>query len=616
MSQPHVPNNCVSRLETVLETDDQFSEALDRLRNSKEFGTVIFFDLVGSTAYRRVHGAETGLTKAFVHNSLVSRHIRRHEGWVVKWTGDGVIGCFSGQEQTHHSYRAFLAATDALEEISERNHSIPAERNFEEIHTKVSICAGAFHYIVVNQTTAESAQSKGDDAPQQTETEPREENDETQGLVNEHGANAEAEAVEQGVDDNDERSAHRLLPVLDPIGTRVDLASRLEALAQPDTILIDEDTFFGGPVKADPHENRNDKLPGIFPVEGDYKGKLSWTELIPAGLRTTVYIPRTAAFCLGETGLVFLRRIKEGKATPQELTDEILNDDAGNGHGGSRVVHVSDPISCNIRGFKAPVNVVAVSFVPQIAPIKHVTYDDVIDGVFELLHEAESSFRAGEPVDSLIKKYNHVVQKDPRNFKANVRLAMLYRSKVRAGSDLDFQTAMSHWQRAKESNKDVAIVWALAGMTHLDDSILELGGTDPLSRAITGFSRAKKLAGDSLDGLLEQYCTCLLATTYFLRKKGDNDYNEGHTCLGEFDNWTPKSRLVELLKKIAEGFRFFASGSDREKAKSIFAEILNQIENGNYVPDRSNDVTFDSLFTKNDLGDLVKKGLFLVDRSR
>lgn len=82
MAKDSIPDDAISSLSKVLESEEQLAQDIESLGTKKSLGSVVFFDLVGSTGYRRQYGPEKGLEKAFLHNVQVSRQIARHDGVV------------------------------------------------------------------------------------------------------------------------------------------------------------------------------------------------------------------------------------------------------------------------------------------------------------------------------------------------------------------------------------------------------------------------------------------------------------------------------------------------------------------------------------------------------
>ena len=156
---PHISTEGVMREIEKTKSEVEAKQAelvkeLQLLRGLKKPGTVIFFDLVGSTGYRRRYGSELGLMKAFLHNRTVTEAIERAGGRMVKWMGDGVLGCFSSERcGENHAFQALRAALGALQAIKALNQSDLLQTLFSaekgeaykesdhEVHTKIALCA-------------------------------------------------------------------------------------------------------------------------------------------------------------------------------------------------------------------------------------------------------------------------------------------------------------------------------------------------------------------------------------------------------------------------------------------------------------------------------------------
>ena len=73
--------------------------------------SILFTDIVGSTAQAVARGPAAWRNIVSRHNELAEREIDRHEGRLVKTTGDGVIGLFDSAER---AVRAGAALGDVL----------------------------------------------------------------------------------------------------------------------------------------------------------------------------------------------------------------------------------------------------------------------------------------------------------------------------------------------------------------------------------------------------------------------------------------------------------------------------------------------------------------------
>lgn len=259
-----------------LETLKQLRKLQQELKESVEPATVVFFDLVASTKYRRDHGPTKGLDKAEQHNSIVSESILNHGGEIVKLLGDGVMAMFQGEEQAvSHPIRALQAGLDAINRLRAYNELILDSNWFDKIQTKVGLSTGNVHLLPGN-------------SGQETE----------------------------------------LSTQFDPIGSTADLAARLESLAMPDTILIDRYTFWGhlfedlkGVTPAicqtsESNLNRNKNRAEVT----DFAAEHGWRELILDRERASTYLPQAAPFQLLDEGLEVLELPKASEPiSPAEL---------------------------------------------------------------------------------------------------------------------------------------------------------------------------------------------------------------------------------------------------------------------------------------------------------
>jgi len=79
--------------------------------------SILFTDIVESTAQAVARGPAAWRDIVSRHNELAEREIDRHEGRLVKTTGDGVIGLFDSAER---AVRAGAALSDALKPLGIR----------------------------------------------------------------------------------------------------------------------------------------------------------------------------------------------------------------------------------------------------------------------------------------------------------------------------------------------------------------------------------------------------------------------------------------------------------------------------------------------------------------
>lgn len=97
---------------------------------SREPGTIVMFDLVGSTALKLEKGHDVAMKKMFQHNQLCRKFVNAYSGRTIKELGDGALVKFVDPEQ------ACLCAINFVEAI--------AQMDFE---TKISIAYGKIEQL-------------------------------------------------------------------------------------------------------------------------------------------------------------------------------------------------------------------------------------------------------------------------------------------------------------------------------------------------------------------------------------------------------------------------------------------------------------------------------------
>jgi class 3 adenylate cyclase/tetratricopeptide (TPR) repeat protein len=554
----------------VLLSEQSLTDALTALEHRKSPGTVVFFDLVGSTGYRHRYKAEAGLQKAHLHNMTVSRCILAEGGKVIKWIGDAVMGCFDGKNDELHAMRAIRAALKALENLKVVNKTAllrriaqPARRggseNDHDIHTKIAVCSGLFHYFDLLAWSEPSARA--------TKTSPG-----TTGKF------------------------------ADPMGGCVDLAARLTHLAKPDVIVMDVNTFWGHEVGGEDDEHRL-AIRGVTDIN---QNTIRWRRLQLDQVRDTVYIPQVTAFFVTQSSLALSRLVQasDGVITAAQLKSLVEEEREADNLKVLPVVFAQKPVPSNIPGIDEPVSIIALSSAPSVAPLKHSRHSWPAEEVNASVNNAERAFRKGDQytAESLFRQ---AVDLDPRNFHALLRLGMLARA---AG---DTTRALEYLTKAKESDPDCALAWAIAGMVHLDDYVHDNEVTDTrdsLVRAITGFTRAKKLAFAGFQGLLEQYCTCLLAITCFLHKGDKQALKQGKMLLDELSAWSPKNLITLRLYQLATIFLKIVEYDST--AKEILEGFQKDLEaDGKRTHDGFATVPYDHVLNINDVVDLASEAV-------
>ena len=542
---------CTS-LDKLVKAKNNLSKLAESLEEKRFPATVIFFDLVGSTGYRRRHGPEKGLRKAYIHNTIASRAIQNASGCVVKWMGDGVMGCFMHSRCTNkHPVLALNAALEGLKLFSEYNER--CEGIDEELHTKVSISTGNFHYLDVGDNTSSM-----------------------------------------------EEESHC---TLDPIGSEVDLAARMNSLCERDVILIDAETFWGTSSGESDASDESTPIP-ICTADRDL---IRWRELILSDVRDTVYLPTTAGFFVNDDGLQ-LCRIGRGASDPVDGNEflELVQHDAGS-H--TTAVFCCKPIQCNIKGFEQTVDVVAITTSPHPKPIVEQVYDWYPDEIRKIEERAEKSFREGN-VDQALQQFHEVLEIDARQFHSNTRVAMIQRSQKNT------EDALKHLMAAKLSNPICPLVWGIAGITHLDDYIRDRGDKNEcLTRAVTGLSRARQLAERQFHGLMEQYTTALLAIVLSLRGTPE-DISKAKMLVDKLELWPAKNSTVNIVKRLASSFLRLVTEPEKNSGNhDSIKSIIRDAESGELIPieEASQKAPYDHLISTTDIHNLVAKAKFLIE---
>lgn len=510
--------------EQLLEAKKTLKEKLQALKDNSRPATVVFFDLVASTKFRRVHGSVEGFRKARQHNFLVSEAIRDQSGDIVKWSGASVMAMFLGEvEGVVHPIRALKAGLGALTRIQKWNKGISDSVWDRKIQTKVGLSTGDVHLLSVKTEDGKKELTK-----------------------------------------------------LDPMGSTVDLAARLESLAMPDTILIDRYTFWGGefedlkskttPICTTPESdlNRNEESsPNLDDGQSapitETARQYGWRELQLDRERETTYLPQAAPFLLRDTGLELLQVGGADSPIPaNEFAEQAI--DIKNAKGSLcdiPLVFACEPVDCNIAGFQNRVEAVSVSFEAQQKPIKQAVYESPSGKhIQNLLCDADELHCHGDE-EAAKAIYEQILKEDPRDFRANVRLAQYWRRKNKK------RKAGRFWNEAKKSNPDHGMIWALAGATHLEiyivDNIFPTHGGPVDQRdidkhrdsSITEFTRARQLAAESFDYSLEQLCACCLVICHAMRMN-ESDLLKAGDLVHELTHWTPSTRQLAILQQLAK----------------------------------------------------------------
>lgn len=525
------PVDSAIRLGEVIRREAELSQAERNLETAAELVTVAFFDLEGSTEFRRERGAPAGLKKALAHNVEASRAIKECGGHVAKWLGDGVLGFFRQVEVgDKHTFLAVCAAIRAIQRLNEL--TCKEGRDWQdEIHTRVGISSGAVHFIKGHNDDAENA--------------------------------------------------------LDPMGSPVDLAARLQSMAAGDVIAVDRPTFFGHAAK-----DLNEREVGVvLGATLSRELEVPWQELSLGDdeVRETVYSVQWSPFFLthdrkqpqnvaaAETALAASRlRAPRHPVAADELVangQEELRSYPTNGKISS-LLFVSKPIAPNVRGFFESVDVVGVSLKPSPAPLRHVEHlPKKSDKIGDELAQGEALLLRKDP-EPATQRFEAVLRADPRHFRALFRLAQLCHRKNQNEQALRYITA------AKHSNAGIPGAWKLAGIIGLENFLFDGSRRDALDDAITDFAQAGELAAELFDVPMEHCCRCLVALCHFLR--AEQGYKElAASELREVD-WELQSYLIKRLKPILDSFELLANGDpdSLRRASALHEEAAGYFPSG------------------------------------
>jgi class 3 adenylate cyclase len=355
------------------------------------------------------------------------------------------------------------------------------------------------------------------------------------------------------------------LTIDDPIGTPADLASRLESLAGDSVILLEESAF------------------QQIVKDGDVTTALIPLHREPQLART--YHPATACLAVLENGLA-VRSLDVDSETDVLLPEDVVTLSRQQVTDDESIVFASNPIDCNVKGWRKRVSTVAVSREPLRDPVREVEYVPADDAAFEKkLEKGEEFYRQGkEKAEDAFQLFQEIHTLDPRSFRANFRLAQHYQKKG------DAQQAREHWMAAKQADPHHPRVWAMAGVYHLLKAleIHESGYvnstpqeyTTELDLAITDFERARQLSRNAFDSTLEHYCASLLAVSVMIRRT-IADIVEGRELVDELNRWDPSSLLMAILRNIAKMLSAAASGTEveiDEAAGKIADEAKEQLQ--------------------------------------
>ena len=117
---------------------------------------------------------------------------------------------------------------------------------------------------------------------------------------------------------------------------------------------------------------------------------------------------------------------------------------------------------------------------------------------------------------------------------------------------------------------------ALAGATYFEGYLLDQSHLDDLNKAIIDYGRARQLAAEAFDSLLEQYCCAMLALMWLTRGEA-NDIVRTKELRDEIEKWPSLSQATRILKMLIKVL-FVIVGGGRASELEPGAEALHEIE--------------------------------------
>lgn len=123
-----------ANLKRLLEDEDLF----DNKERLQEYTTVLFADLVDSTAYKAARPVPHGLRKTLRHNDEAQRIVEHHGGVIVKHIGDAIMARFDfGNPGPHAAINTAIAIMERFEGL---NGGVIDP--FEQLHSRIGIATG------------------------------------------------------------------------------------------------------------------------------------------------------------------------------------------------------------------------------------------------------------------------------------------------------------------------------------------------------------------------------------------------------------------------------------------------------------------------------------------
>ena len=124
-------------VDPILDLVEEFVTGKARVRETdRVLATVLFTDIVGSTATAAEIGDERWLDLLATHDGIVRRNLERFRGVEVKMTGDGLLATFDGPQ------RAILSAFAMSSELAEVGLTIRAGIHTGEVERRSNDLGG------------------------------------------------------------------------------------------------------------------------------------------------------------------------------------------------------------------------------------------------------------------------------------------------------------------------------------------------------------------------------------------------------------------------------------------------------------------------------------------
>jgi len=127
-----------------MNSDQLFKKSVEldnEIYGNKHEATILFADLVGSTAFKTDTDIVNGLKKTYIHNALITEIVEKC-GEVVKYIGDEVMAIFKSEDHPKDACQAAIEIQTAIADINEQHHKSP----ILPIQSKIGIHSGQILY--------------------------------------------------------------------------------------------------------------------------------------------------------------------------------------------------------------------------------------------------------------------------------------------------------------------------------------------------------------------------------------------------------------------------------------------------------------------------------------